>query len=257
VADTTPREPTPGSNESAHGRKRASRGSTPAGDAAAPVRISRAKPPGIVAELGRPETPEETAARKAENSRKHRANQNLRNLVWSLAASVGVMLLIVIVVVRPEQPAPNPVDFATVAAEAQPGIDEPLAVPVVPKQWAANNAELRSGQDGVSTWNIGFITPADEFIALRQGIDANPTWLVTLLEKSRATGTETIEGTKWTIYDNREGDDPGNLAYAMVAEAGDSTYVLYGTADTNEFRTLASSIAPEIDENSADEETTE
>jgi hypothetical protein len=221
-----------------------------------PIRVPRPKEPAVVAELGRPETPEETAARKAENSRKHRANQNLRNLVWSLAASVGAMLLIVIVVVRPEQPAPEPVEFATVAEEAQPAVDEPLAVPDVPSRWTANNAELRTGQDEVSTWNIGFITPADEFIALKQGIDANPTWLVSELEKTRATGAETIDGINWTVYDNRQGDDPGNLAYAMVTEAGNSTYVLYGTADTNEFRTLAGAIGSEIGENTASEETT-
>ena len=31
--------------------------------------MAEAEPPRVVAELGRPETPEETAARKAENSR--------------------------------------------------------------------------------------------------------------------------------------------------------------------------------------------
>jgi hypothetical protein len=211
-----------------------------------PTRVPRAKEPAIVAELGRPETPEETAARKAENSRKHRANQTLRNLLWSLAASVGLMLLLVVVVVRPAQPEREPVDFATVAAEAQPGVDEPLAVPVVPPQWVSNAADLRTAQDGVSTWYIGFITPAEEFIALSQGIDANPTWLVTLLDKGRATGSETIDDVEWTVYDNREGEDPGNLAYAMVTEAGDSTFVLYGTADDNEFRTMAGSITSEI-----------
>ncbi|WP_411701453.1 DUF4245 domain-containing protein [Conyzicola sp.] len=212
-----------------------------------PTRVPRPKPAPIVAELGRPETPEETAARKAENSRKHRANQTLRNLIWSLVASVGLMLVIVIVVVRPDQPAREPVDFADVAAQAQPTIDEPLAVPDVPGQWTSNNADLGQARDGVSTWYIGFITPSSQFIALSQGIDANPTWLLTLLDQQLATGTETVGGREWTVYDNRDGDDPGNLAYAMVTESGDSTYVLYGTADTNEFRTLAGSVAKEID----------
>jgi len=210
------------------------------------TRVPRPKPPAVVAELGRPETPEETAARKAENSRKHRANQTLRNLLWSLAASVALMLLIVIVVVRPDQPPREAVDFAEIAAQAQPTIDEPLAVPAVPAQWTSNNAELGRSSDGISTWYIGFITPSDEFVALSQGIDANPTWLVTLLEQNLATGTETVDGREWTVYDDREGEDPGNLAYAMVTESGDSTYVLYGTADDNEFRTMAGSLVAEI-----------
>jgi hypothetical protein len=211
-----------------------------------PPVTTRVKPPAIVAELGRPETPEETAARKAENSRKHRANQTLRNLIWSLVASVGLMLLLVIVVVRPSQPAADPVDYATVAEQAQPGIDEPLAVPVLPPQWAANSADLGEAQDGISTWYIGFITPAEQFVALSQGIGANPTWLNTLLDQNLPTGTETIDGIEWTLYDHRDADDPGNLAYAMVAEAGESTFVLYGTADSNEFRTIAGSLSTDI-----------
>jgi hypothetical protein len=208
---------------------------------------TRVKARGIVAELGRPETPEETAARKAENSRKHRANQTLRNLLWSLIASVGLMLLIVVVVVRPDQPQREAVDFERVAADAQPTIDEPLATPALPPEWSSNNAEIGESRDGITTWYIGFLTPSTEFIGLSQGIDANPTWLITLLEKNPATGVETIDGIEWTIHDNRDGEDPGNLAYAMVAEAGDSIYAIYGTADSNEFRTLAGSLSPDIE----------
>jgi hypothetical protein len=214
--------------------------------------VTRVKAPAIVAELGRPETAEETAARKAENSRKHRANQNLRNLIWSLAASVALMLVIVVVVVRPDQPAPEPVDYATVAAEAQPGIDEQLAVPVLPPGWDANNADLGAAKDGVSTWYIGFVTPSTEFAALSQGVGANATWLVTLLDQHEVTGEETIDGIDWDLYDYRDAEDPGNLAFAMVTEAGDSTYVLYGTADSNEFRTLAGSMSTEIQSAAAD-----
>jgi len=221
-------------------------------DKSGTTRVPQPKPPAIVAELGRPETPEETAARKAENSRKHRANQTLRNLIWSLVASVALMLLIVIVVVRPDQPDREAVDFAAVAAEAQPTIDEPLAVPVVPAQWKSNNADLGESNDGVSSWYIGFITPSSQFIALNQGIDANPTWLITLLDQHLATGTETVDGREWTVYDARDSDDPGNLAYAMVTEAGDSTYVLYGTADDNEFRTFAGSVGSQIEKAEAE-----
>jgi hypothetical protein len=212
---------------------------------------TRVKRPGVVAELGRPETPEETAARKAENSRKHRANQTLRNLLWSLAASVGLMLLLVIVVVRPDQPPREAVDYLTVAEQAQPGVTEPLALPALPPAWKANAAELREARDGISSWYIGFITPTDEFVALTQGIGANDTWLLALLEQNEATGSETIDGVEWTVYDHRDAEDPGNLAYAMVTEAGESTFVLYGTADGNEFRTLAASVDAEIAENAA------
>ena len=49
----------------------------------------------VVAELGRPETAEETAARKAENSRNHRSRQTVNNLVYSLLATLGIVVVIV------------------------------------------------------------------------------------------------------------------------------------------------------------------
>ena len=51
-----------------------------------------AKSPRIVAELGRPETPDETAARKAESSRVHRESQNTRNLVAALIVTIAIVM---------------------------------------------------------------------------------------------------------------------------------------------------------------------
>jgi hypothetical protein len=208
--------------------------------------LTKQKPPAIVAELGRPETPEETAARKAENSRKHRANQTLINLVYSMVATLAIVLVLVLVVVRPDPPAPEPVDFAGIAAQAQVNVSDQLMVPALSPQWVANNAELRRGDDGIDAWYIGFITPSEEFVALTQGIDTNPTWLFALLDGIPSTGVETIDGLEWQIYDNRGAEDAGNFEYAMTTESGASTYVLYGTADANEFRTMAAAVTADI-----------
>jgi len=206
-----------------------------------------AKEPRIVAELGRPETPEETAARKAENSRKHRANQTVINLVLALAASLAIVLVLVLVVVRPTQPPRAAIDYAAVAAQEQPGVDEPLASPTLPPEWTANAATLDTGTDDITTWSIGFITPEDQFIALRQGIDANPAWLANRLDKLSPTGTEVIDGVEWAVYDNRDSRDPGNLAYAMSTTSGLSSFALYGTAETAEFLTLATALGADLE----------
>lgn len=201
--------------------------------------------PRIVAELGRPETPEETASRKAETSRLHRANQTTLNLVAALVVCLGVVLLIVLVVVRPDPEPREPIDYAAIAEQAQPGIDEPLIGPALPAGWSANSAKLQTAA-GVTSWYIGLITPSTQFIALRQGIDANPTWLANQLEFSRASGAIDIDGVTWQLYDNRDRDDAGNLAYVMTAEHGDSTVLLFGTAPDSEFETLAASVSAEL-----------
>ena len=202
----------------------------------------------IVADLGRPETPEETAARKAETSRKHRANQTLRNLVWSLVATLIVVLLLVLVVVRPDPVAVGTVDYRTVAEQAQVNVDEPLATPDLGSTWTANTAELRTRGE-VTSWYVGFITPKSQFIAMDQGIEANPTWVDNTLDGNSSNGAVVLSGVTWDVYDYRDAEDPGNLAYAMVAVDGDSTYVLYGTASDEEFASLAKNLTSEFGAN--------
>ena len=66
-----------------------------------PPPLGKQRAPRVVAELGRPETPDETAARKAASSRAHRENQTAFNLVIAIVVSVGIVVLLVLVVVRP------------------------------------------------------------------------------------------------------------------------------------------------------------
>ncbi|WP_448810640.1 DUF4245 domain-containing protein [Agromyces bauzanensis] len=208
-----------------------------------------ARTPRVVAELGRPETPEETAARKAENSLKHRQRQTVQNLVFALGASLLVVLVIVLIVPRGGAPIEPDVDVAAVAEQAQIAADDPLAVPELPDGWRANAAELRrSGADGITAWYAGYLTPSDEYVGMYQGFAANPTWVAALLERTLATGTTTIDGVEWTVYDNRRStDDLGNARYGLVTEAGGSTFVLLGTATPEEFATLAAELVPTIE----------
>ena len=206
------------------------------------------RPPRVVAELGRPETPEETAARKAENSLKHRQRQTPKNLVLALGASLLVVLVIVLLVPRSDAPLDRDVDVRSIAQQAQIASDDPLAVPTLPEGWRANAAELRtSSVDDVTAWYVGYLTPSDEYLGMYQGIEANPTWVAGLLARTPATGTTTIDGVEWTVYDNRHTSvDVGNAKYGLTTEAGDSTFVLLGTATPGEFESLATALVPTI-----------
>lgn len=188
-------------------------------------------------------TPDEVAAIKAENSRRHRAAQTTRNLIWALVATLIVVLFLVLVVVRPNPEPRPPIDYGIIASQAQTSVDEPLAAPVLPGGWSSNRAELGASGD-IDVWYVGLITPSTQFIALNQGIDANPTWVDNLLERAKPTGTVTIDGTQWEVYDHRDTENPGNLAYALVTQSGASTFVLHGTASDDEFALLAQAIGP-------------
>jgi hypothetical protein len=210
--------------------------------------MSRQRPPVIVAELGRPETPEETIARKAEASRKRRSRQTISNLWLSLIASLAVVLVLVLIVPRGDQQFAPDVDYRQVAQEAQGAVDVPLVVPAPGKGWRSNSAVLRTGAaDKIVTWYIGFLTPANDYLGFSQGVEANPTWLANLLQQSRADSTQQIGGREWTVYDNRDTDGHGNVEYALSTETPDGIVAIYGTADPAEAEQLATAVGKDLD----------
>jgi hypothetical protein len=213
--------------------------------------MSDVRPAGrVVAELGRPETPAETAARKAESSRLHRQRQTVNNLVYSLIATLGIVIVIVLMVPRSNPgTVGKPVDWRSVAAQGTGSEPDPLLSPDLPRGWTANAAELRTGAaSGIDDWHIGFIAPDKQYIGLDQGFKADDTWIVTEVDGIRATGSTTIGGVKWVIYDNRAGQSASDdTTYAMVATHSASTVVLAGTASQKEFDAVARALAPELD----------
>lgn len=204
--------------------------------------------PRVVAELGRPETPEETAARKAQNSRNHRARQTTKNLVFALIASLAVLAVMVIMVPRSETNLAKPVDVAAVAKQAQGAFADPIAVPQLTPGWSSNAAEIRrSDADKVTEWYAGYLSPSGGYIGLHQARDANPSWVAAQLARQAATGPTTIAGINWTVYDHRNTDDDiGNARYALETEHNGRTYLLVGTATEAEFTELAAALAPFI-----------
>ncbi|RFA09759.1 hypothetical protein B7R54_11485 [Subtercola boreus] len=205
------------------------------------------KPPRVVAELGRPETLEETTARKAEQSRKYRANKTINNLWLSLIVCVAVVIVIVLLVPRNDTSQLQTIDYRSVATSAQAALPVPVAVPDLPTGWTSNAAEIRRGNDGVAYWYIGLVTPATTFVALAQGVDANDSWLSDQVHDTAASSTILVDGIQWTVYDNRStSQDVGNAEYALTTTAGRSTYVLYGTASDTDVELVAAALTTNI-----------
>ncbi|MBO0983951.1 DUF4245 domain-containing protein [Rathayibacter sp. SD072] len=210
--------------------------------------MSRRKEPRVVAELGRPETPAEIAARKAENSRLYRQRKTVNNLVFSLLATVGVVALIVLIVPRGDGTDRPAIDVPLVASQLQLGETETLAVPDMPEGWSANAAELRT-DGGIDYWYVGLLTPAPDsgYIGLSQGFDADEAWVARQLDRAGATGVEQIDGREWTVYDRRDsGQDTGNTPYALETTEGASTYLVYGTAPVERIREVVDAVSPQI-----------
>lgn len=202
----------------------------------------------IVAELGRAETPQETAQRKADASARRRSNQTALNLFIAVLASFVIVAFLYMVVVRPDQgPLYDSVDYLADARDAAAAVEQPIVAPPLPDDWSANVARLDTkAADGVTVWRVGFTTPEGAYLEIIQGIDANASWVADRVRDARAGEAITLDGVRWTSYDRRTASDPGNVAYALVTTVDASTIVLAGTADDDEFAYLATAIAKEI-----------
>lgn len=202
--------------------------------------------PRVVAGLGRPETPQETADRKAESSRVYRSSQTFRNLIAALIATVAVVAVIVFAVPRGEPTERPPIDVAKIAADVESTSERPVVVPELGDFWRVNAAGLEGG--AVTVWNIT-LAPSGErergFIRVAQAFDADVTWAPQVTGGMAPTGTTEIDGVTWDVFDM--GDrGTANVTYALGTQAGPDYVLLYGSRSADSTKELAESLTAQL-----------
>ena len=178
-----------------------------------------------------------------------RAKQTLNNLLLSLAATVGVMVLLVLAVPRDDSNRVQPVDYVAIAEQAATEATGKLLIPTIPVDWYSNAARYRSSaQDGVANWYVGFVGPNSEFLALTQGLDVNQTWMQLMLESNKPTGEVEISGQTWKIFESAsENNPPKSKDYMMVLEYDKNAVFVYGVTSTEVLEDLALQLTLQIE----------
>lgn len=202
----------------------------------------------IVAELGRPETPQETADRKAESSRIYRSSQSFRNLIAALIVTIGVVIVIVIAVPRGEPVAQPPIDLAGIAQNAETSLDRPVVVPDPPKDWRVTAADVTGG--AVTVWNVTLAPTADDergFLKIGQAADADKAWAATPLRGAQPTGIVDVDGVEWDVYKIASPEASGNISYALGTQAGTDYVLLYGSRSADDTAAFAKTLVPQIE----------
>lgn len=202
-----------------------------------------AREPRVVAELGRPETPDETADRRAESSRVHRQAQNTRNLVAALLVTLGVVAVIIFAVPRGTPPAAEPIDVAAVAEGIAEVEGHGIVAPDVPEEWRVNSARLEG--DSPRTFTVVY-APEQGFIRVVQGFEADEGWPSRVLRGADADGTVTIDGVTWTRYDIPDPERAGNVSAALSTPAGDDIVMIYGMASDEILEEAARGVASQV-----------
>jgi hypothetical protein len=185
----------------------------------------------------------------SDSAARHRARQTVINLCLALAASIGLVVTLVLIVPRDDSNRIKEVNYPTISQKAK--VDSGFEVITItpPTNWWSNNASLTTNNiDTVPVFKAGFVGSDIKYIGYTQAFNANPTWLALSLNGKVITGEYSSQHYKWDIYESVVKNDPKKtMDYIMVLNHKDQDYVLlYGVADQSEFKTFVDSIDKEI-----------
>lgn len=181
-----------------------------------------------------------------DSAAKHRAKQTVINLVLALVATLGIVLVTVLVVPRDDSNRIKPIDYLAAAVAAEDSSKLNIAAPaILPEGWWANQAKWsETAADGVKVWKVGFVGPENQYVGVTQAFDVNPTWVALQL-----TGFEkyvyTYGGDEgWQFYQPGKNIDAD--PYLWVLEKDGMFISMRSTARTLELQEFAKLIESEL-----------
>ena len=176
-----------------------------------------------------------------------RAKQTVRNLVLSMLVTLGLVAAIYLGVPRDDTNRIVPVDYQAIALTAASSLDQEALSPEIQSGWWANAARQETTL-GVVSWYVGFVTEENQFIALTQAIDSNPSWESDILAGNFQDGEVILSGLTWEVWPTSSPSTPrGTKEYALLHRADEAVVVIYGTAPLGDFETLAAAISSQLD----------
>lgn len=180
---------------------------------------------------------------------KRRARQTVNNLVLSLLATIGLVVVLVLIVPRDNTNHIPAVDAKKIAAAASADFGQEIVLPDLPKGWWSNQARWYGNPaDKVPAFKAGFVGPENQYIGLIESFNANPTWLALQLDGTTLTGALPVGYRTWDIYTSKVVHEPAKtMDYIMVMTVNTDDYVLlFGTAKKQDFEYLATSLDAQL-----------
>lgn len=177
-----------------------------------------------------------------------RARQTVTNLLLALSATVGLMIVMVLIVPRDDSNLIQPTDYKQISADAQAATNLPIITPDVEADWWSNSARLSSKpKDGTTaSWYVGFVGPSNKYIGLTQTFTTNATWDALQLSGLSPTGKVVGEGL-WQEWKSDEAHDPPKTRdYLLIRNIGTDTILIYGTASEADIAKFAVEVNRQI-----------
>ena len=181
-----------------------------------------------------------------QKAKEHRAKQTVNNLLLSLLATAGLVLVLVLVVPRDDRSRIVHLDYQAVASQASVSSKQAILSPELPAGWWSNKATwLATPVDAVPRFEVGFVGPKNQYIGMTNAFGVNPTWMALTLKDVVITKTYTNAGSslEWSVYKSAEVHTPAKTRDVIwVATYGNDAVLLYGDGSEAEFKAFAAAI---------------
>ncbi|MCA1782861.1 MAG: DUF4245 domain-containing protein [Dermatophilaceae bacterium] len=167
------------------------------------------------------------------------AQGSVANMLRSLLVIGAIMALLVIVFPR-AQPVTPDIDVLETAQQVEQSTGWPISAPRdLPEEWVSTRAQYLRSTDSLMTWQAAYQTPAGDYAALQETVDATDAWVTAQVNRSPRVGQLEVAGTTWDQY-NRDGKVQRSLV--RRGEPGEVTTVVTGTASFEELQVLVESL---------------
>ena len=184
-------------------------------------------------------------APEQDSAAKHRAKQTVINLVLSLVACLGIVIVTVLAVPRDDSNRIQPVDYVAAAQAAETSSNLNLVAPQLPTGWWANQAKWNaSAADGVKVWKVGFVGPKNQYVGVTQGFGVNPTWVALQTVGFEPDTESTAKNNSWTKWKPGKNTDADPQLWTL--EKNGNLIVMSSTASDSELDEFAALLEEEI-----------
>lgn len=168
-----------------------------------------------------------------------RKNTVLRNMVWALALTIAVVVVVAIAFFGvgsdlEREPLENSaLDVSASAERAQRSAPFPVAVPVLGEEWSERSARFADGQD--PQWVVQYSSPQGQLVTLTEGSEVSSPLLSAALPGGVVTEELTIDGTACSLVSGDQG--AGQLG--ISCQGADWGFLVHGDVEQAELEELA------------------
>ncbi|MBD3782874.1 MAG: DUF4245 domain-containing protein [Micrococcales bacterium] len=167
-----------------------------------------------------------------------------KNLVLSLLAVLGMVLVLVLLVPRVDSVGGPPVDVHAKALEVAKSSGWPIVEPVgLPDGWTPTSVRYVPVTDGFRTWHVGYRTPSGTFVAVEQTKDPSRAWVAAQTNRAPREGTVDIAGRTWDKY-VRDNKVQNSLLSVPPSGSGELATLVTGTATFEDMTTYVEHLQP-------------